>query len=116
MTEPMTPEREKRLKAAYSVLEPCRDLLTEQGNHEISRHVESARYWMDILIKDLDTLRAQPDVRYEELIMAVETKHEGETRHQTALRYIQTMEAPTFLVSKTALDTLRAAKAEGRTT
>ena len=26
---------------------------------------------------------------YDELIMAVETKHEGESRHRTALRYIQ---------------------------
>ena len=29
---------------------------------------------------------------YDELIMAVETKHEGESRHQTARRYIQERE------------------------
>lgn len=30
--------------------------------------------------------------RYQELIFAVETKHKGETRHQTALRYIRERE------------------------
>jgi len=29
---------------------------------------------------------------YQELIMAVESKHSGETRHETALRYIQSCE------------------------
>ncbi len=32
---------------------------------------------------------------YNELIMAVEKKHEGETRHQTALRYIRERESVT---------------------
>lgn len=31
---------------------------------------------------------------YEELLYAVGSKHPGETRHQTALRYIQQAEAP----------------------
>lgn len=30
---------------------------------------------------------------YSELLMAVESKHPGETRHQTALRYIRETEA-----------------------
>jgi hypothetical protein len=30
--------------------------------------------------------------KYNELIMAVESKHEGETRHETALRYIRERE------------------------
>tara|TARA_R110000851_G_C13102760_1_gene569293 strand:+ start:60350 stop:60583 length:234 start_codon:yes stop_codon:yes gene_type:complete len=32
--------------------------------------------------------------KYNELISAVETKHPGESRHQTALRYIKQAEAP----------------------
>lgn len=39
---------------------------------------------------------------YNELIMAVETKHEGETRHQTALRYIKACEMITDFQAKTA--------------
>jgi len=33
---------------------------------------------------------------YEELLFAVGHKHPGETRHQTALRYIQRAEAPDY--------------------
>ena len=34
------------------------------------------------------------DRRYSELLLAVVCKHEGETRHETALRYIQERESP----------------------
>jgi hypothetical protein len=33
--------------------------------------------------------REEMEKKYSELIMAVENKYEGETRHQTALRYIK---------------------------
>jgi hypothetical protein len=36
---------------------------------------------------------------YNELIMAVSSKYEGETRHQTALRYIVKAEEPTTMSS-----------------
>jgi recombinational DNA repair protein RecR len=42
--------------------------------------------------KEIESLKgklAEANERYIELIMAVEFKHEGETRHQTALRYIK---------------------------
>lgn len=35
---------------------------------------------------------AEEREKYNELIMAVESKHEGETRHETALRYIKQVE------------------------
>lgn len=35
---------------------------------------------------------ARVDAQYNELIMAVASKYEGETRHQTALRYINQAE------------------------
>ena len=38
---------------------------------------------------------------YNELMAAVETKHEGETRHQTALRYIKACEMITAFQAKT---------------
>lgn len=41
--------------------------------------------------RGLDRLRA----KYDELIYAVASKHEGETRHETALRYIREREAST---------------------
>ena len=49
---------------------------------------------------DNDRLKADNDLLriglrdYDELIMAVRTKYPGETRHQTALRYILQAEAP----------------------
>jgi len=36
--------------------------------------------------------RKNVDEKYNELILAVGNKHEGETRHQTALRYIKQAE------------------------
>ena len=39
--------------------------------------------------------------RYYELIMAVETKHPNETRHQTALRYIREAEKQSSSISHT---------------
>ena len=40
--------------------------------------------------------------RYYELIMAVSTKHPNETRHETALRYIQEAEARDFGIESKA--------------
>ena len=47
----------------------------------------------DVLVEGraLEELSATAD-KYHELIMSVETKHAGETRHQTALRYIRERE------------------------
>jgi hypothetical protein len=44
--------------------------------------------WESFIQELLDSQRA----KYQELIMAVESKHEGETRHETALRYIKQAE------------------------
>ena len=38
--------------------------------------------------------RTNNDMLYHELIMAVGKKYQGESRHQTALRYIRQAEAP----------------------
>ena len=38
--------------------------------------------------------RTDVSVKYQELLYAVETKHPGETRHETALRYIRQAETP----------------------
>lgn len=46
-------------------------------------------------IREADRLRAELDAareKYSELIMAVGRKYPGETRHETALRYIRTAE------------------------
>ena len=55
---------------------------------------------------ELQTLRDERDrLRrdYDELIMAVGNKYPGETRHQTALRYIQRAEEPSNVPAKAAL-------------
>jgi len=38
-------------------------------------------------------VRGEIEEKYQELIMAVEKKYEGETRHETALRYIRRAES-----------------------
>ena len=55
---------------------------------------------------ELQTLRDERDRLlhdYHELIMAVETKYPGETRHQTALKYIQRAEEPSNVPAKAAM-------------
>jgi len=42
------------------------------------------------------TLLAAKDREYQELLFAVESKYEGETRHQTALRLILTAQKPSL--------------------
>jgi len=58
---------------------------------DIMRHVShdgAAQAVTYIPRREIERLRAQ----YYELIYAVATKHDGETRHETALRYIQERE------------------------
>ena len=54
---------------------------------------------MKTLRDERDRLRRD----YDELIMAVGNKYPGETRHQTALRYIQRAEEPSNVPAKAAL-------------
>lgn len=56
---------------------------------------------MQELLTEKDKEREEAVAKYQELLMAVEFKHEGETRHQTALRYIQQTELP-HLIGVTA--------------
>jgi hypothetical protein len=45
-------------------------------------------------VVELEAERDRLREAYNELLYAVQTKHPGETRHQTALRYIQWSEKP----------------------
>ena len=59
------------------------------------------------LRQQLTTLQARlatVEGAYSELIMAVGNKYPGESRHATALRYIQKAEAPTNQQAAAALD------------
>ena len=50
---------------------------------------------MDKLFLELSqfvSARTNTELKYQELIFHVETKHPGETRHETALRYIKQAE------------------------
>lgn len=67
--------------------------------------VETADKFYDARIKELEADLWAVREAYNELIMAVGKKHPGETRHQTALRYIQQAERPTeAVVSQQAAD------------
>lgn len=62
--------------------------------------------------KALQKERDELSKQYHELLYAVARKHEGETRHQTALRYIQQTEAN---CCSGPADSARAKQGEGQT-
>jgi hypothetical protein len=65
------------------------------------------RYWLEQYPPHVTPAPASPDdARYQELIMAVASKYPGESRHQTALRYILQAEQ-----SKTGSQTLKSTAA-----
>ncbi len=49
-------------------------------------------WFKDFISQLLTSVRSEERQKYNELIMAVSMKHQGETRHETALRYIRHME------------------------
>ena len=51
-----------------------------------------AKFWLRTTLMERDQTSQEREREYQELIMAVGNKHEGETRHQTALRYIKQAE------------------------
>jgi hypothetical protein len=55
-------------------------------------HKLSDDSWEEWREQNKETVLALTKQLYYELIMAVESKHEGETRHETALRYIRERE------------------------
>lgn len=60
----------------------------------VSHALTTIKRLTEFLDNELEELVCPPSVRenYNELLHAVESKHGGETRHQTALRYIQEAE------------------------
>lgn len=58
--------------------------------------------WRRNAITKLEAERDALVLKYHELIMAVATKHPEETRHETALRYIQEAELSFCIESKSA--------------
>jgi hypothetical protein len=87
---------EEKPKERKTVEEVVEDILNITGRYgmgmiaksRITEVVEAEREYqreeLEGVVKD-----------YQELIMAVESKFEGETRHQTALRYIKQAETQT---------------------
>jgi predicted nuclease with TOPRIM domain len=88
--------------ALQALLAQAEAQLAETREHLALLRVQAAerntvpRSRFDVLQSLVGTLDAQVE-RYNELLYAVETKHEGETRHQTALRYIREREHPSDL-------------------
>jgi hypothetical protein len=80
MSETPKPSELAREAAAFIC---CHDVQAEGARDAIANHVQKA----------IDRTVAEALALYNELIMAVERKHEGETRHQTALRYIREAES-----------------------
>ena len=57
-------------------------------------------YERDSLAAKLEDAAEVDAARYHELLYAVQHKHSGETRHETALRYIQQAETPNGLAKE----------------
>jgi hypothetical protein len=89
----------EKYKSPHYVIE------TWQGAHVIPEETMKRVTAGDMLFSEIDLfdelaativaewMRYMPIAKdYNELLMAVENKYEGETRHQTALRYIQEAE------------------------
>lgn len=67
--------------------------LEDEAGDEVSRKAATNRAYAKCLQTCAEqlhraTIETRMDEEYLELLMAVESKHAGETRHQTALRYI----------------------------
>ena len=68
----------------------CGILWTGRKEPALDKHQDDCIYRaLSFCVEELEKRRAE----YSELLMAVVVKHEGESRHQTALRYIQEREA-----------------------
>jgi len=72
------------------------NLRLRRETFELSRLLGNASMTHDMRIDEINKLMARNAElagKYDQLIYAVAWKHEGETRHQTALRYIREREA-----------------------
>lgn len=74
--------------------------LTKREQRWKAEH-QAAELVCDLVKEIVKAAKGQPggeckseDPRYQELIMAVSKKYPGETRHETALRYIRQAEEP----------------------
>lgn len=65
--------------------------------------------WFDLLFNNRDLILAALDDQesYNELLYQVGKKYEGETRHQTALKYIKWAEAEPVTVASKSIDSER---------
>lgn len=66
----------------------CNQFLSEDNPYDLESHAHLCPYAaLASLVDEAKSLGTTRDLYYD-LIMAVGNKHEGETRHMTALRYI----------------------------
>jgi len=98
----MTHEEIKE-KAHLDVFLPENEPIVKEINnwiHEFMEAEDMDAYWQNSLIHLIFEIRHQAlaeerervvkvEEKYQELIVAVEKKYEGETRHETALKYIR---------------------------
>ena len=75
--------------------------VTESIISGVEESMEHASDEVCLLIARLNAVEAE----YHELLLAVVCKHENETRHETALRYIQEKENPKYDEKKSASHT-----------
>lgn len=71
------------------------DELYEEFLLKHDKHPEKDQYekWLAEKIQSLQTQLEERTEKYQEIMMAVESKYPNETRHETALRYIKSCES-----------------------
>ena len=85
---PRTDKLLKRLEDQHFNVFDAQPYLAELAR-TLERELNTVAFWQDAKKKELSLVNKL----YDELLMAVGTKWPGETRHQTALRYILQSEA-----------------------
>lgn len=78
----------------FSVYDRGNNLIASISPEQQQRVEEIIRYLLDEGLTLLQRNNLNDVAKYQELIGAVKGKHPGETRHETALRYIREAEAP----------------------
>jgi predicted nucleic acid-binding Zn-ribbon protein len=93
------------------IVEEIKSIFSDAMGSEPVEYDSRLDNWLDVLVKQIksDTesrvRREMVEIenKYQELIMAVGNKYPGETRHQTALRYIKNAEVGENRPSKSLL-------------
>ena len=85
-----TPQEVEKVVEEFDEKFPLPKFLALSGGKGVER--DAIKNWLRQTLQTLTNQIERAREKYNELIMAVESKYEGESRHETALRYIKEAE------------------------